>query len=142
MKLLLYIRTITCIYLLILFLGAVLPLNFASSILGNNYTLEIRWDYLVHVLVYMPLPVVLYLFLKNKYLGKKQQEVNKNHLWVLMILLSVLITALFELVQMIIPYRAFNLNDLLANGVGAILGLMVILIFGRFLESTFKTSTG
>ena len=65
MKLFLQIRTITYLYLLFLFLGAVLPLTLVSSTLSNNYTFEIRWDYLLHALVYMPLPVVLGLFLKK-----------------------------------------------------------------------------
>lgn len=119
-----------------------MPLGFASTTLSHNYTFEIRWDYLLHALVYMPLPVVLGLFLKKSSLEQKQQEINKNRFWILVIVLSVVITALFELVQLIIPYRAFNINDLLANGVGTILGLIMILVFGRFLETIFKISSG
>ena len=119
-----------------------MPFNFASTTLSHNYTLEIRWDYLLHALAYAPLSVMLGLFLKKRSLVQKQQEINKIRFWILVIVLSMLITALFELVQLIIPYRNFNINDILANGVGTVLGLMVILIFGRFLERIFKIPTG
>ena len=60
MRKLLNIKNITYIYLLILLLGTVLPLNsVSSSTLNYNYTLHIRWDYLLHALVYIPLPVLL-----------------------------------------------------------------------------------
>ena len=105
------IKHITFIYLLILLLGAVLPLNSVSSPLNDNYTLHIRWYYLLHALIYIPLPVLLGLSLKK---GS----------WIRIALLALPATVLFEALQLVIPYRAFNINDLIANGVGVIIGLI------------------
>jgi len=101
------------IYLFILLVGSVIPVNSVSTVLGDNYTLHIRWDYLLHALVYMPLPVLMALNYKRG------------------ALISFGFAALFELLQMIIPYRAFNINDLVANGVGVVLGLVVLVIFRK-----------
>jgi glycopeptide antibiotics resistance protein len=90
----------------------------------------------------MPLPVVLGLFLKHRSLVQKQQEINKRRFWMLVVGISVFVTALFELVQLIIPYRAFNINDLLANGVGTLLGMILILLLGRLFETIFRISSG
>ncbi len=112
------IKFITYSYLLILLLGTVIPLNPVSSTLNDNYTLHIRWDYLLHALVYIPLPVLLGLYLKK---GS----------WIRIVMLTLPVTVLLEVLQMVIPYRFFNINDLLANCVGAIIGFMLIPVFRK-----------
>ncbi len=119
-------RKVFAIYLIILFLGAIVPLgNTASEILMDNFTLEIRWDYLLHAMAYMPLPLLLMLcFRKHKALS----------LWILIGLVGFLVPVLFEMVQMIIPYRSFNINDMVANGVGVMLGLLpAVLVWRRIM---------
>ncbi len=115
---LLNIKFIIYSYLLILLLGTVIPLNPLSSTLNDNYTLHIRWDYLLHALVYMPLPVLLGLYLKK---GS----------WIQIVLMTLPVTVLLEVLQMVIPYRFFNINDLMANCVGAIIGFMLIPVFRK-----------
>jgi len=39
-----------------------------------------------------------------------------------------------EGVQLLIPYRTFNINDLFANGVGAIIGLIPALLLRRHFQ--------
>ncbi len=117
------IKHITYIYLLILLLGAVLPLNSGSSSLNDHYTLHIRWDYLLHALVYIPLPVLMGLSLKK---GS----------WIRIALLALPVTVLFEALQLVIPYRAFNINDLIANGVGAIMGLIPAVLVLRYFSNS------
>ena len=131
MKKLLKIKQITYIYLLILLLGTVLPLNSVLSPLNDNYTLHIRWDYLLHALVYIPLPVLLGLYLKNRSAEQSEPQIGKYRLWIRIVLLTLPVTVLLEVLQLVIPYRAFNINDLMANGVGAIMGLMVIPILWK-----------
>ena len=63
MKKFLSIKFITLSYLLVLLLGALLPLNSGVS-LNENYTMHIRWDYLLHALAYLPLPVLMWLYWK------------------------------------------------------------------------------
>ena len=118
MEKLLKIKFITYGYLLILLLGTVLPLNSVSSALNDNYTLHIRWDYLLHALAYIPLPVLLGLCLKK---GS----------WIWIVLMTLPVTVLLEVLQMGIPYRFFNVNDLVANGVGAIIGFIMIPIIRK-----------
>ena len=129
MKRLLKINHLAYFYLLFLFLGTVLPINSGSSALNDHYTLHIRWDYLLHALVYMPLPVLLGLTFRKKSKEQLAHPFSKSRFWIQVVLISLFVTALFELLQMILPYRAFNINDLLANGVGAIMGLVVAIAF-------------
>ncbi len=103
------VKRLIYIYLTFLILGTMLPIN-GTFALNDNYVLNIRWDYLLHVLVYIPLPVLLI----------KQTE----KFWLAM-LLSFAIAAGFEFVQLTIAFRAFNINDLLANVVGILAGVLV-----------------
>ncbi len=118
MEKLLNIKFITYSYLLILLLGTVVPLHSVSAPLNDNYTLHIRWDYLLHALVYMPLPVLL-----GMYLSKGS--------WIRIVLFTLPVAILLEVLQMVIPYRFFNINDLMANFVGAIIGFMLIPVFRK-----------
>lgn len=109
-------------YLLLLLTGALIPLGMGSTALNNNYTFHIRADYLLHALFYIPLPVVLLLSRWGRRVGLIQ-----------VILFSILVVVLFETVQMLVPYRAFNINDLIANGVGVVIGLVAaVFIWRRF----------
>jgi len=38
----------------------------------------------------------------------------------------------------VIPYRAFNINDLLANGVGAVLGFLLLAVLSNTRLLTVK----
>jgi VanZ family protein len=127
---LLIFRYITYGYLLLLFLSTVLPLNPSSSPLNNHYTLHIRWDYLLHWMVYLPLPVLLGIFLSERS-REQNKPLQKARFWIVVAALSLLISTLFEFLQMVIPYRAFNINDLVANGVGVVIGLILMLIFRK-----------
>ncbi len=49
------------LYLLLLLIGALIPLGMGSTTLNNNYALHVRADYLLHALFYIPLPVILLL---------------------------------------------------------------------------------
>ncbi|MDF1576653.1 MAG: VanZ family protein [Bacteroidales bacterium] len=106
------------LYLLLLLVGALIPLGMGSTALSNNYTLHVRADYLLHALFYIPLPAILLLSRWGRKAG-----------WILVIVLSMLVVVLFETVQLLVPYRAFNINDLLANGVGVLIGLFLMLLF-------------
>ena len=122
MKSLVIMRWLTSVYIIILFVVAVVPLNSGSIVLNNNYTMHIRWDYLLHVIVYLPMPFLM---------GFSQKK--RELLWIRVIVISLLITALFEAVQLVVPYRAFNINDMLANALGVLIGLLpAILVWRRF----------
>ncbi len=107
-----HIKWLTWLYLLILVLGSVLPLNNGTT-LNNTYVVELRSDYLLHAIVLLPLPVLLTLRFRNS-----------TSLWGRVILVGLLMVIFCEGVQMLIPYRTFNINDLFANGIGVLIGLI------------------
>jgi VanZ family protein len=109
------IKIITYIYIIALLLATVLPVN-GSGALNDNYTLNIRWDYLLHALVYIPLPLLMKTLLKST--GK-------------VIFFSLLIGAGLEFLQIAVPFRSFNVNDLMANLTGVVMGITVLLGFRR-----------
>jgi len=111
-------NSLTYIYIFILFLGSVVPIgNHASDILMDNYTLDIRWDYLLHALIYLPLPLIMFY-------GRRSIAGSGA---IRLIFLSVFIPVLFEILQMVIPYRSFNINDMMANCFGVVLGWVLVL---------------
>ena len=97
------LKAIFITYLTLLILATVLPLNSAGEALTEHHVLTLRWDYLLHALVYAPLPVLLAWQLKK--------------LWPAVLLALALATG-FELIHAVLPYRGFNVNDLVANSVG------------------------
>jgi len=153
------IRTVTYVYLLILLLGTVFP--FGSKIsytLSNNYVLQIRWDYLIHVILYMPMPVLLGLTFSRRPGGNSPGPLSGTHsdtsqstlpdapgssssrstflcptspslYWLLVIGGSLLLTFFYEALQLVIPYRYFNINDMLSNVVGVFVGLIALVLF-------------
>jgi VanZ family protein len=113
-------RLLLFLYLMILFLGATLPINGTDSALNNNYLLNIRWDYLLHALIYIPLYPLLLLSQRNK---------SKTKINLILLTLSIIIAISLEAIQYIIPWRAFNVNDMVGNVVGVGIGIITITIF-------------
>ena len=99
---------------LIVFL-AVLPINSGDSYLNNNFIVSIRLDYLVHFAIFVPWMLLLRLFTGCTF---------RSHLWKSLgwIMAGFLLAGLTEALQYLIPYRSFNINDLLANMAGVALG--------------------
>lgn len=124
---LLSFKRITIIYLFFLLLGTVLPMNRSSMVLNDNYTLHIRWDYLLHAIVYLPLPILLGLSLGKRSAQYSDPRRNKYSMLLWVIFITLFTTVFLEALQLVIPYRAFNINDMLANGVGSFIGLVVVL---------------
>ena len=92
--------------------------------LNNNYLLNIRWDYLAHALVYIPL-VPMVMITLNGWKVKMQGRVS-------IVILSLVFAFSLEGIQYFLSYRAFNINDLAANGVGVGLGFLFFLVFKIF----------
>lgn len=98
------------------------PLN-GVGIPLNNYVLGLRMDHLFHASVFIPCAVFFYDLYKKK--GIK--------VW----LSAVAVGVLTESVQYLLPYRGFDINDMVANFLGVTLGWAAILLkktqnkFGR-----------
>lgn len=90
-----------------------LPLNGVAVL--DNYVFGLRADHLIHASVYLPCVHMLSRLLPSK-------------LWLLW-LCSLAVGGLTEGVQYLLPYRGFDVNDLLANAIGVSLGLFLFLLF-------------
>ncbi len=97
----------------------VLPINSPSAKINRIYFLNIRLDHLIHLLLFFPWMWLIGFVRKPSGAAK----------WVMIGLVFAVIS---ELIQILQPYRSFNLNDLIANCLGIILGLFVFLLMKKF----------
>ncbi len=111
---------ITYGYVISLFAIAMLPINGKdSSAINNTYILsEIRFDYFLHSLLLIP-----WMFLRLLYGPSTKQEI---FFWVIM---GLIIAISIETVQYFLPYRTYNIIDLMANIFGVVIGGFLWLIF-------------
>lgn len=115
------------IYLLTILLLAVLPLNSMNFFLNTNYVLGLRLDCILHIVIYMPISYLLY---KSRYLPLK----------ILLVTLFIL-PVLMEGVQLVFPYRTFNVNDLVADFVGSSFSLLILFFIGSKNYMSLKVKT-
>lgn len=103
------------VYTILLVLLAMLPINNGESVLNNNYLLGIRLDYFLHFAI-----VFSWMFMLRKYAGVSFRE---RPFTAFLVLLAGLTFALAnEWIQVPLSYRAYNVNDLVANGLGVLIG--------------------
>ncbi len=101
-------------YIVILLLLAVLPINSMSKTNINDiYVVRIRFDYLLHSVVFIPFAFLYF---------KAAKPAALNNLW-FMAGAGILLATFTEGIQYFLPYRSYNINDLLANYLGGGLGM-------------------
>ena len=105
------------LYLLVLFLLSVLPINGATQVLNDNYVLHLRLDYLTHAIAYLP-----WMFLAGRAFRPKQRK-NRTMNFLILTMAGIACAVALEAIQLLLPYRAFNINDLAANLAGVIAGI-------------------
>ena len=120
------IKFLTYSYLVLLLIGTLIPLTPISTTLNDNYTLNIRWDYLLHAAAYLPLPVLMWLYLEKGSFMSDQSIGGAGRFLLGVVLFPLFIASLFEAMQLIIPYRRFNINDMMASCMGVIIGLALL----------------
>ena len=115
-------KVILYTYLIGILLLIMLPLSdVSSSLLTDNYVVTIRLDYLLHVILFLP----FILLVRLTYLMPV--------LYVLMV--GLVFAGICEGIQYFLPYRSFNINDLLANFIGIVTGILLLRpAIIRFLE--------
>lgn len=99
------------IYFLTLLLLYLVPLNDKMSFNQFNYS-GFRLDHVLHSLFFIPTAFVI----APIFLRQTQFRVIK------IVALSLVIAALFETIHLLVPYRAFTVEDLLSNLIGVALG--------------------
>ena len=100
-------------YIAFILLMAVIPLNGLNShALNNVYIVEIRLDHLLHGILFLP-----WFFISIR--------VYRLPVWVA-IVAGIGLAVVAEGVQYYLPYRAFNVNDMISNVIGVMLGLGIV----------------
>lgn len=97
------------------------PLN-GVGIPLDNYILGLRADHLLHASVFIPCALFLWDLSPRRWLP-----------W----LCAIAIGLLTEGGQYLLPYRGFDVNDLVANALGVTLGWVVILLVRRLRRKSF-----
>ena len=107
-------RKWSVVYFILLAVLMWAPLN-GLGIPLDNYVFGLRMDHLLHALVYVPCPFFLMDLLQRRYwrvLG-----------------VGILIGLFTEFVQYLLPFRGYDVNDLIANAGGNLIGWLAILPF-------------
>ena len=115
------IRTIWWVYTCLILPLVALPLNGEDQFFGklnDNYVLEIRLDYISHALLFIPWVLALHFGWEGSTRGFIQT--------VLWFMLALSFAAGCEFLQLLLPYRTFNINDLAANGLSVGLGYLLL----------------
>lgn len=112
-------------YLIFLVLLSVLPVNNSGAAINHVYLTQIRLDYILHCLVYIPLALLLKLSFGQL----------KRLTFLSRIILLILFAVITEGVQYMLPYRSFNINDLIANCMGVIAGLLPLWLYNMRMKS-------
>ena len=84
----------------------------------DNFVLGIRLDHLLHASVYVPCPLFLMDF---AFLSRRRTRLGFP-VW----LFAALVAITTESVQYLLPYRRFDINDLVANIFGITLGWLIV----------------
>lgn len=108
------------LYIIIVLLLITLPINGKESRINHIYVLSFRLDHIFHVLLFCPWMFFLK-YIKLIFFNKELSAVK----WLMIGLFFCVFT---ECMQYFIPYRAFNINDLIANSIGITLSLLLYLI--------------
>ena len=101
-------------YVSVIILLMSLPLN--SGELNNIFILRFRGDYFLHALLFLPWAFFGLMLQKRK--GS----------WMLS---GLLFAVCAEGIQYLLPYRAFNVNDVLANAIGVLAGFGALYVYLR-----------
>lgn len=109
------IRVLAYLYLVVLFLLMVIPIG-NGTLITDIYIINYRGDYILHCLVYLP-----WMFAGKIILGKRLNTLG----W---LALGAATAAALEYIQMLLPYRGFNINDLVAGVIGVVVSYIAITI--------------
>ena len=107
---------------MILILANVLPLG-SSVNTASAKGMGFRFDYLLHVLGCMALPLMLLIDKNNS-----QNLISNNAKTIHLLLVSLILVSAIEIIQILIPYRTFNYRDLISNISGFALGAFILFL--------------
>ena len=118
-----YLRIIT-LYIIVVLILNLIPTSGGDGIaLSSRNIFFIRADYLLHLLLFIPLMVLVWLYM-NKENITGVTRFNHALLW---LLAGIIFAALLEVIHLFLPHRSFNPVDLILNVSGVILGALIFL---------------
>lgn len=88
----------------------------------DDWRFAIPADKIVHFTMFLPFPVLLF----------HSMEKHRNWHLILVIVVGCALAAATELIQALIPYRAADLTDFLADSLGLLCGTLFLWIFCLF----------
>ena len=107
-----FMRYLFYVYLVAAIGISAIPIGDSGSLSRVTVVNVLRLDYLLHALLFIPL-VSLWRF------GLP------GHSWRMIMGGGIILAAFCELIQMWLPYRGYNINDLIGNMTGVLLGIPV-----------------
>ncbi len=119
------VRFLLFVYLVVVLVVTIIPTGSSGKSLNNITVLSLRADYLIHALIFLPL-VPLW-----------KVTFPRHRLWWVM-LIGFVIAALAEISHYYLPYRAYNVNDLLFNMLGVLLGGLAVFLMIPHQNKQFK----
>ncbi len=112
------LKAMLVIYLIVVGVLSVVPFSSQGVSFNSIHVLSLRLDYLLHALVFIPL-VPLW-----------RVSRPDTPLW-LVFFLSLGLAAAAEGIHYFVPYRSYNINDLLGNMTGVVLGMGIVYLLNR-----------
>lgn len=112
-----YRKYIFWFYLVFLIAVSLMPLGSVNQSLSESQAVSVRLDYLLHGLVYLPLASFLWFVTRS---------------YVVIIVTAIALALGMELAQLLVEHRTYNINDLIANVLGAIAGFGFLIIRNRW----------
>ena len=103
-------------YLFFLILIAVLPINSTTNTtLTDVHVISIRLDHLLHATLFVPWAFLYMVTFRPVKWDEK----------LMLVVYGLLMASAAEGVQYFLTYRSYNINDMIANWMGVVLGLVV-----------------
>ena len=117
------LKNIFLVYVVFIMLLAIAPLG-NSGVLNKTTILSFRADHILHVLQFIPWA----------FFCVKINQGNTKYL-PLWFLWGIFFAVVSEGVQYLLPYRSFNISDMLANGIGVAAGFVIFVPLGKELRA-------
>ena len=108
-------------YIAIVFLLSVLPINGNNEKINHIFILNLRFEYLIHALMYIPLGYLIMSYLQSR-------GIFSNYTFFKSLLWALVFASVMEYIQFFTFWRAFNINDLVANILGVVCGYLLLLL--------------
>ncbi len=121
-----WILFVFAIYAICILLLNILPLSLSEEI-NEMYIWEFRADYITHGLIFLPWSLFQFLFFKKEKIA-----------W---FITGAIFSFAIEFVQYFLPYRSFNVFDMLFNFTGLVMGYLIFAGLNLKLDDYFLQSS-